>query len=66
MKQLVRNIIEPDRDLGHVDRHQKKLDEPAQRQLEGGEHSEELGSSEQTNVARARQSTEGLDCENCG
>ena len=49
LKQLVRNIVDPHRDLGHIDRHQKaKLDELLDKDVDGRSNVSEKDKGETT------------------
>ncbi|GAQ33612.1 hypothetical protein AtubIFM55763_008011 [Aspergillus tubingensis] len=69
LKSLVRNVVDPSRDLGHTDRALRAANVPVQSQ-EGGEmkvvgKSEEQGSTTAASAATTATTKEGDKCEEC-
>lgn len=65
LKSLVRNVVDPSRDLGHTDRALRAANVPVQSQ-EGGEMKVVGKSEEQGSTAAAAAATkEGDRCEEC-
>ena len=66
LKQLVRNIIDPTRDLGHVDRHKKDINPKPEIEPNKlfNDSSEKIGGVEKPQVREERE-REGNACEDC-
>ena len=63
LKSLVRNVVDPSRDLGHTDRALRAANVPVQSQ-EGGEM-KVVGKSEEQGSTTATATKEGDRCEEC-
>lgn len=62
LKQLVRDCIDPAKDLGHSDRHGKK---EAVKSEEAGQAKEEVVDSKGTEEGEVKRNADGTVCEDC-